>query len=176
MKLTGKAYWARVYEGNHDEYGGKEFYKITIVPTDESWVKFNKSGLSLKPKAVEEDGELGVTFRRDVHAKTGTDKNGKPWTMGGGAPQVVDEDGDEFDKLIGNGSVVEVAVDVYSIKAGPMKGKKGHRLDGVKVLEHVQYDSTDPDEDDDAPFEAEKATPEPEAKVESKTSKKKLPF
>ena len=172
MKLTGKAYWARVYEGNHDEYGGKEFYKITIVPTDESWVKFNKSGLSLKPKAVEEDGELGVTFRRDVHAKTGTDKNGKPWTMGGGAPQVVDEDGDEFDKLIGNGSVVEVAVDVYSIKKGPMKGKKGHRLDGVKVIEHVAYEAPD-DDDDDVPFEQDEPKKE---EAPAKGTKKKLPF
>ena len=182
MKLTGKAYWARVYEGNHDEYGGKEFYKITIVPDDESWVKFNKSGLSLKPKEVEEDGELGVTFRRDVHPKKGIDKKGKAWTMGGGAPQVVDEDGDEFDKLIGNGSVVEVAVDVYSIKAGPMKGKKGHRLDGVRVLEHVAYEAPDEDEDD-VPFEVDE-TPLPANKVAEKksasntglTGKKKLPF
>ena len=171
LKLRGTAYWARVYEGNADEYGGKEFYKITIAPDDESWVKFNKSGLTLKPKETGDDNELSVTFRRDVNAKSGIDKRGKPWTMGGGPPQVVDEDGYEFTKLIGNGSVVEVAVEVYTVKAGPMKGKKGHRLEGVKVLEHVAYEAPD-DEEESAD------SPEPEAKVETPTgvTKKKLPF
>lgn len=176
LKLKGTAYWARVYEGNHDEYGGKEFYKITLVPDDESWVKFNKSGLSLKPKETGDDDELSVTFRRDVHAKSGIDKKGKPWTMGGGAPQVVDADGDEFNKLIGNGSLVEIAVDVYTVKAGPMKGKKGHRLDGVKVLEHVAYEAPDDDEVEEGVPEvpASKASSKEEPK--SAAPKKKLPF
>jgi hypothetical protein len=177
MKITGKAFWARVYEGNHDEYGGKEQYKITIAPNDEGWVKFNKSGLTLKPKPVGDDDELSVTFRRDVQPKKGVDKNGKAWSMGGGVPQVVDGDGDEFTKLIGNGSVVEVAIDVYTIKAGPMKGKKGHRLDGVKVLEHIAYEAPDEDDesDSDVPFEQEEPAKE-EPKAGTKPAKKKLPF
>lgn len=174
-KLRGKAFWARVYEGNHDEYGGKEFYKITVALDDESWVKFNKTGSGLKPKAVASDDDtLGITFRRDVKGKSGV-KNGKKWEILGGPPQVVDEDGDEMTDLIGNGSEVEVAVDFYKVKNGPMKGKKGHRLEGVKVLELVHYEAPDDDEDedDDVPFEQD----EPEEEVKTpKVAKKKLPF
>lgn len=186
--LRGKAYWARVYEGNHDEFGGKEFYKITVALDSESWSKYNQSGLGLKPKAVSSDDSTpGITFRRDLHAKTGKDKNGKEWTLGGGAPRVVDADKQEFSELIGNGSVVEVLVNIYVVGAGPMKGKRGHRLEAVKVLEHIPYESMDFEDDpefaddtpekddkDEAPFD----TDEPEKKEEKPTKKasKGLPF
>lgn len=173
-KLKGKAFWARVYEGNHDEYGGKEFYKITVALDDESWVKFNKTGSGLKPKAVSSDDDtLGITFRRDVKGKSGI-KNGKKWEIPGGPPQVVDADGDEMTDLIGNESLVEVAVDFYKVKNGPMKGKKGHRLEGVKVLELVHYEAPDEDDEseDDVPFETEEEVKGPE----KKPAKKKLPF
>lgn len=169
FKFRGEAYWARVYEGNHDEFGGKEFYKITVALDDASWDTFNKSGLKLKPKGVSSDDDtLGITFRRDVHAKTGVDKKGKPWTLGGGAPRVVDVDGDEFDDLIGNGSVVEVLVERYPSKVG----KWGHRLEAVKVIEHVQYEAPDDDEED----EVEEPEVKQEEKTTKKTNKKDLPF
>lgn len=146
MKLRGTAYWAKVQEGNYDEFGGREFYKITVALDDASWVKFNKSGLGLQPKAVSKDEEdtLGVTFRRDVEAKTGIGKNGKKWTIGGGAPKVT-MDGEEFDGLIGNGSEVEVVVDVYDAKK---IRKKGHRLDEVRILDLVKYEAPEDDDDD----------------------------
>ncbi len=126
--FSGEAFWARVYEGNHDEYGGKEFYKITVALSDEGWTKYSKSGLKLQPKAVSSDDDTqGITFRRDLHPKTGT-YNGKEYSIGGGAPRVVDADGEVMTDLIGNGSKVEVLVNVYDITKGPMKGKKGHRL------------------------------------------------
>lgn len=168
-KFRGKAFWARVYEGNHDEFGGKEFYKITVALDDESWALFNKSGLKLKPKEVSSDDDtLGITFRRDVHAKTGVDKKGKPWSLGGGAPRVVDVDGDEFDDLIGNGSVVEVLVERYPSKIG----KWGHRLEAVKVIDHVQYEAPDDDEDEEDEVEEEPVKEEPKKKA----GKKDLPF
>ena len=164
FKFKGEAFWARVYEGNHDEYGGKEFYKITVALDDESWAKFSKSELKLKPKEVSQDDDTkGITFRRDVHPKTGVDKKGKAWTLGGGPPKVTDADGDEFDSLIGNGSVVEVTVERYPSKIG----KWGHRLEAVKVLEHVRYEAPDEDEEQEE---------QPEPKQESKKAKKDLPF
>lgn len=167
FKFRGKAFWARVYEGNHDEFGGKEFYKITVELDDESWVTFNKSGFKLKPKAVSSDDDnLGITFRRDVHPKTGKDKNGKDWSLGGGTPRVVDVDGDEFDELIGNGSVVEVLVERYPSKIG----KWGHRLEAVKVIDHVQYEAPDDDEEDEIVEEPVKEEPK------KKVGKKDLPF
>lgn len=167
--FTGKAYWARVYEGNHDEYGGKEFYKITVALDGSSWGKFSQSGLSLKVKPVEVDGEDGVTFKRDLHAKTGVDKKGKKWSLGGGTPRVVDEDGQEFSELIGNGSTVEVLVELYQVASGPMKGKWGHRLEAVKVLEHVKYEAPDDDEEIEEP-EVEEEAPK------TSTKKKGVPF
>jgi hypothetical protein len=146
MKLTGKAYWARVQEGNFDEFGGREFYKITVALDDASWVKFNKSGLGLQPKAVSKDDPdiIGVTFRRDVEPKTGKDKRGKTWSIGGGAPKVT-LDGEEFDGLIGNGSEVEVVVETYDTKIK----KKGHRLEKVNIIDLVKYEAPDDDDDDD---------------------------
>lgn len=186
--FQGEAYWARVYEGNHDEFGGKEFYKITVALNDESWAKYNKSGLKLQPKPVSSDDDTpGITFRRDLHAKTGTYKD-KEYSIGGGAPRVVDKDKQEFSELIGNGSVVEVLVNVYDITKGPMKGKKGHRLEAIKVLEHIPYESMDfvddpeEDEDDEAPFDTDNDVEEDvkeeveEKKEPKKKAAKGLPF
>lgn len=162
VKLSGKAFWARVYEGNHDEYGGKEFYKITVALDDESWARFNKSKMKLKPKEVSSDDDtLGITFRRYVHAKTGVDKKGKAWTLGGGPPIVIDADGDDFDELIGNGSTVEVLVETYQSKMGT-----GHRLEAVKVLDHITYEAPDDDDEEEVVVE--------EPKKQAK--KKALPF
>lgn len=175
--LRGKAYWARVYEGNHDEFGGKEFYKITVALDPESWSKYNQSGLGLKPKAVSSDDTTpGVTFRRDLQSKSGKDKNGKEWTLGGGAPRVVNSENEKFEELIGNGSIVDVLVNIYQVSSGPMKGKKGHRLEAVKIIEHIPYESNDftddPEFDDDNQVAEEK---EEKSQKSSKASSG-LPF
>lgn len=169
--FSGKAYYAMVYEGNHDEYGGKEFYKITVGLDGPSWAKFNKSGLSLKVRQIDDDDV--VTFKRDLVAKTGTTKKGKKFSLGGGAPRVVDADGEEFDKLIGNGSDVEVLVEVYEVASGPLKGKKGHRLEAVKVINHIPYE---PNDDEDEETEVEESQEESGEEAPKKSSKKGLPF
>lgn len=174
--FTGKAYWARVYEGNHDEYGGKEFYKITVALDGESWAKFSKSGLSLKTRPCEEDGDDSVTFKRDVHPKTGTDKTGKKYSLGGGTPRVVDRDGATFEELIGNGSEVEVLVNVYTIGKGPLAGKKGHRLEAVKVLEHIPYEAPDDEDEEETEVETPQEETPPVKTSPKTTSKKGVPF
>lgn len=168
FKFRGKASWARVYEGNHDEYGGKEFYKISVDMDEESVARFLKSGLRLQLKESEESGEDSVvTFRRDIHPKTGVGKNGKPYSLGGGPPKVTDEDGDEITDLIGNGSEVEVKVERYPSKIG----KFGHRLEAVKVIDLVKYEKPEDDEEEEAP------APKKEVKSEPvKKTKKDLPF
>ncbi len=168
--LRGKAYWARVFEDNPDEYGEKTFYKISLAPDDESVMKFNKSGMSLKYRELtsEEPDVMGYTFRRDVEGKTFKDKKtGKEKTLGGGAPRVVDADGKKWDEniLIGNGSVVEVLVSTYQTKTKPVK--TGHRLEAVKVLDLVQYEAPDDESD-----EEEEEAPQ----KETKSSKGKLPY
>lgn len=170
--LRGKSYWARVYEGNHDEYGGKEFYKITVALDDESWAKYNKSGMTLKAKPVsqsDEDAPLGVTFRRDKEPRVFKDKKtGEYVEFGGGAPDVLDANGKPIDDLIGNESDVEVLVSVYKTKTVPPK--TGHRLEKIKVLNLVPYDVFREDNFDD---EEETVV---EEKPVKKAGKKELPF
>ena len=170
--FSGEFFYSMVYEGSHDEYVGKEFYKVTIALDDASWSKFNKSGLSLKVRDL--DGKQVVTFKRDVHAKTGTDAKGKKWSLGGGPPRVIDEHGDDFDKLIGNGSTGELLIEVYEISSGPLKGKKGHRLEAVKILNHIPYEPND--DEDEEETEVEESQEETEEEAPKKSSKKGLPF
>ncbi len=170
LKLRGKAYYAQVgaKDTDPDEFGGREFYKLSLEMNDESWAKFSRSGLSLQSKHLKKDDEdspLVVTFRRDAEAKTGKDKKGRSWSLGGGKPVVVDSDGDELDEFIGNGSEVEIFVEVYEAKK--IK-KKGHRLEKIIVHELVRYEP--PEDEDDY---------EEEPVVETKKSsgkKKDLPF
>ena len=166
FKFKGEAYYAKVQEGNHDEYGGKEFYKISVALDDESWSKFSKSGLTLKAKELEAaDDQKVITFRRDVEAKTGVSKKtGKKYTLGGGPPKVT-LDGEAFDGFIGNGSEVEIVVERYPSKIA----KFGHRLESINVIDLIPYEPFEEDEDEDDVVET------PPVK-ETKTKKKDLPF
>lgn len=174
--LRGKLYWARVYEGNHDEYSGSEFYKVTLVPDDESWVKFSKTGSSLQAKPVSSDDDAkALTFRRDIHGKEVLDKKtGKKVILGGGPPLVKMADGEilDSDTLIGNGSEGEVLVEFYSSK----KTKRvGHRLEAIKIHDLVRYEPFSEDDDPSPDFDDD----EEEVKEEPKKSTKKnkdLPF
>lgn len=167
FKFKGEAYYAKVQEGNHDEYGGKEFYKISVALDDESWSKFSKSGLTLKPKELDAaDGQKVITFRRDVEAKTGVSKKtNKKYTLGGGPPKVT-LDGEAFDGFIGNGSEVEIVVERYPSKIA----KFGHRLESITILDLIPFEPFEDDEDEDDVV----VTKEPEKK--SVTKKKDLPF
>lgn len=173
--LSGKSYWARVYEGSHDEYSGKEFYKITVALDGDSWSKFSKSGMTLKARPVEKDSDIqGITFRRDLEGKEFVDKSsGKTKVLGGGTPRVVDENGDKMTALIGNGSEVEVLVEVYETKQKPPK--IGHRLEAVKVTKLIPYDEFREDDVEEETVQVD--TPKTDDSVPlQKTSKKDLPF
>lgn len=132
--IRGKAMWAKLFERNRDtgEYHTETdgVTSIEVVLEKEELDKLKATGSRLRPK-VTDDG-LSVRFRR-------------PWKHRsieefGGPPQVVDAEGKEWDDgvSIGNGSEVEVAIEVYDTSMG-----KGTRLTGVKVLEHVSYESED---------------------------------
>lgn len=139
--LTGSAHWAKPFERNRDtaDKATHPAVKEKLTQTEgqtsielhleqEEWDKYVLSGGRKKGTPTEE-GLISVRFTR-------------PWKHGtieafGGAPQVVDKYGSEWDdtKSIGNGSVVEVAVSVYDSAAG-----KGTRWEGVRVLELVEYE------------------------------------
>lgn len=132
LYLKGKAMWAKPFERNRDRGEYHEatdgITSIDLLMEKEELDKLKDSGSRLRPKVTDEG--LSVKFKR-------------PWKHPtieefGGAPQVVDKDGNDWDDgvAIGNESVVEIAVDVYDTQMG-----KGTRLAGIKVLDLVEYET-----------------------------------
>lgn len=160
VKLTGLGYWAKVFEDHRDLTGYEDALKdsggqctIDVDLDASSIAKLNQSKSMLKGKdSPDNDGLTRVRFKRK-------------WTeaYGGGAPKVVKADGSvwDFDEdgSIGNGSTVEIILNVYDTSR---KSIVGTRLEKVKVISHVEY-NPDADEDD-APPPAKapvKAAPKP---------------
>lgn len=132
--LTGVAKWAKVRTPD-EEYGT---YTVDLYPTEDSWNLYNESGLKLKTRESE-DGKF-LTFRRkDVEynfAKKEEVTNGPPLVY------LKDKDGEYRlwpQGLIGNGSTITVAIDVYKSK----KYGKGHRLERVFVDDLVVFTPTE---------------------------------
>jgi hypothetical protein len=138
--LQGKALWAKVFERNRDRESPNDMVNqklkasdgqtsLTLVMDQEELAKFEASGSRKKVNNLEDGPAVNFT---------------RPWKHRienfGGAPQIVDADGADWDDsvAIGNGSEVEVAISIYDTQAG-----KGTRLEGVKVLELVPYEEGD---------------------------------
>ena len=169
VKLTGYAYWAKVFEDNRDKTGFEnalvEIGGQTTIDMDldnESMEKLKKSkSMKRGSPSNDNDGMTRVRFTRK-------------WTeeYGGGEPTVVKADGTKWDYdedgPIGNGSTVEVVLSVYDTSR---KAIVGTRLDKVKVLEHKAYN---PDGDDD---EEEEVKPVAKAKASAKMElEEEIPF
>lgn len=129
--ITGTAMWAKLFERNRDRGSYHEdtdgITCVDLILEKEELDKLKASGSQLKPRVTDEG--LVIKFKRPwVHASI---------SEFGGMAQVVDKDGNDWDDgvSIGNGSTLEVAVDVYDTQKG-----KGTRLTGVKVLEHVEFE------------------------------------
>ena len=169
VKLTGYAYWAKVFEDNRDktgfenalvEIGGQTTIDMDLDAENMDKLKKSKSMKRGSP-SNDNDGMTRVRFTRK-------------WTeeYGGGEPTVVKADGTKWDYdedgPIGNGSTVEVVLSVYDTSR---KAIVGTRLDKVKVLEHKAYN---PDGDDD---EEEEVKPAAKAKAPSKVDlEDEIPF
>jgi len=177
--LSGVAYWARPHEGQEDEYEDKKFYKITLVPDDESWAKFARTGLKLKKKPVNKDDDApeGLTFKRDLEGKEIEDKKtGKIKVLGGGPIPVVDSDGQTLTCEIGNGSLVDILVNVYD---GEYKKRRyvGHRTEKIRVNKLVKYDPfAEDDLSDFGTGSKVEEEDEEEVPVKKTTKKSDLPF
>jgi hypothetical protein len=172
--FSGEIFWSKVFEGQADSYdGGPEFYKITLIPDDESWAKFKASKLKLKPREVSsDDSRLAITFRRDKAPKVLEDGT----ELGGGTPRVLDAEGDPWDtnKLIGNGSKGQILVNRYFPKTKP--NLVGHRLEAVKILKHVPYEAGGDPFTKDWSFTDEDDEPQEDAKpVKEKTTTRVKP-
>ena len=169
VKLTGYAYWAKVFEDNRDKTGFEnalvDVGGQTTIDMDldaESMEKLKKSkSMKRGTPSNDNDGMTRVRFTRKWIEE-----------YGGGEPTVVKADGTKWDYdedgPIGNGSTVEVVLSVYDTSR---KAIVGTRLDKVKVLEHKIYN---PDADDD---EEEEVKPAAKAKTPTKVElEDEIPF
>jgi hypothetical protein len=139
LDVTGTAMWAKVTEASRDrgsskaegaKYDYPEACTIDVVLGQED-LKVVKAANPKVNVNITDEG-MSVKFRRNW-------LNGRnpKW---GGVPEVVDADNNPWpeDKLIGNGSTVRVAAEVYDTQYG-----KGMRLLKVMVLEYVEPDLPD---------------------------------
>ena len=159
VKLKGIGYWAKVFEENRDktgyegaleEFGGQTTIDVDL--DDEMMTKLQKSKSMKKGRPSDDnEGMTRVKFTRKWQEN-----------YGGGAPKVVDSEGEEWDYdergPIGNGSEVEVLLSVYDTSR---RGIVGTRLEKVKVTNHIPYN---PDEDEDEPSKKETQKSAPKSK------------
>ena len=167
VKLTGLAYWSKVFSANRDLTGYEDALKdvggqttIDMDLDDENLAKLRKSkSMKRGTDSPDNDGLTRVKFTRKWEHIIQTKKG--PVDLGG-EPVVVKADGTKWDYdedgPIGNGSTVEVTLSVYDTVR---KAIVGTRLDKVKVIEHVPYEPADEDE-------AEDEAPPPKAKAPAK--------
>lgn len=161
-KFIGKTAYPKVYEP--DEFRGSKKWKVPLYPDDETLQRIKDAGIQLKVKddSGEKSGVSGkyVTFSRGTTVNFGSG----PEDM---APPIIrDKDGeilvgydDAFEPtgdpvIIGNGSEVELLVEVYETK----NFGNGQRILEVKILDLIEYnpDNDDPDEEEVKPQEAPK--------------------
>lgn len=142
--FQGPVKWAKVFEFNMDdgEYapeGGQYTIDIGLGKKEiKEVLTWNKN---YEPK--DDEDFKGVQFIKFKRKNRHLSKKGKLIKDWSGPPKVVDADGNPWDedKLIGNGSICTVKLNVTEGKMFSFV-----RLEGVRVDEHVAYE---PDEDDD---------------------------
>ena len=126
--ITGTAMWAKVFahnkDANVDFHGPGGAYVVDLIVDKEELDSFVSTGARTTPKTTDEG--MSIKFKR---------KHTHPTIPAfGGPPQVVDADKQAWDgTLIGNGSTLEIAYTVYDTKLG-----KGTRMEGVRVIEHIE--------------------------------------
>jgi len=118
--------WASIKEPN-TKYDPR--WEIEAELTDEQAAMFSDAGVKLK----EDEGVKLIRFKRNV---TGTKKDGTKYDLD--PPKVVDAHKTPLDKLVGNGSLVNIA---YELREWNVAGNTGVKpsLNAVQVLELVEY-------------------------------------
>lgn len=129
--ISGIAMWAKLNEKNRDFYDENDThgsYRLSLVIPQDKVTYFEGMGAKVK---VDKDGNAYLDVKRP-HAVDYTDKETgeeKVWELG--PPEVLDENLEPFTGLIGNGSPVNVEVEIR--KYGPKLKKATLRILKVQV-------------------------------------------
>jgi len=173
--ISGIAYWAKVFEQNRDKTGyNNELADVggqTTIDLDvdqEGLSQFMSSGSAGVPRPSPDNGGMfRIKFKRRWEDR-----------YAGGEPDIFTADGQPWDietmGLIGNGSKVDVKFEVYETSKKP-----GTRLLGVRVVDHVPYESDyEPQEQVDFNFQAPsgKASKPKAAPAKKETVDDEIPF
>lgn len=143
LKFKGLVAWARIWEGQEDDYNGDKHWKLSFYPTKEVAEDIKNAGIQARMK--DDDGE-----KSGVAGKYFVFKRKLEESFGGGEPQkmepvkVRDKNGKLIEERIsiGNGSTVEVTLEVYPTK----RFGKGTRLNEVRILDLIEYVPPERDE------------------------------
>jgi len=167
--LPGIAYWAKVFEFNRDKTGYNNELAhcggqttIDLDVDNDGLAIYMKSKAGGRPRpSPDNDGMMRVKFKRKWEDR-----------YSGGEPDVFTADGQRWDTetmgLIGNGSKVEVMYEVYETSYG----NYGTRLSGIRVVDHVPYES-DYEPQEKVTFDFQSPAPKPAAtKADTKPKSK----
>lgn len=130
LVFTGKTKWCKPYPGQESVKFKK--WTLNFYPTAED--RKTISGLKLRGGVKEDEDGLYYIFGRRA------DDQRNP-----GGIIVVDAAGNPFTKLIGNGSTVEVTLQVYGWDNEFGKGT-GVRIVRIRVIDWVEYKRPEQDE------------------------------
>jgi hypothetical protein len=133
MVATGQLQWAKVLGAPVvDEYNPEGLWSIDLIVDDKEKKRLEKEGLKSKQKDPN-------TFNFKLPAMTNKGLPNRP-------PTIVDANKQPWDMntLIGNGSTGNVSFFTYEHKMTPAYGL-GKRLKAVQVVEHVPYESKEPE-------------------------------
>lgn len=155
IKVRGRAAWARVQKENYDDYRGSKNWKICLFMSKDEEKKLKEAGSQVRVK-YDEGEKSGIEgkyyqFKRAVEKDWG--RGVEPLT-----PVEITYQGQDFQEAIGNGSEVELTLEVYPTK----NFGNGTRLVSVDILDLIEYvkpeQNEDDEEEDTPPFDIEKVT------------------
>lgn len=143
VELECEVEWAKVFGFNRDKTGPNGVWEetegrtsVVALLTQAQFRHLKSIGVQKQAKDVDDQGRIKVQFTRKWVDK---------FPNWGGAPRVLNADGSDFNTdeqgLIGNGTRAIVFISVY--QAGKLVGT---RLEGLQVLDLVEYISDKPAE------------------------------
>lgn len=153
-KFKGLIAWARIYDGQEDDYNGNKHFKISFYPTKEVADEIQAAGVQTNLK--DDDGEKSGVAGKYFVFKRELEKEFNSVVQKMERVKVYSKDGKLLEERtsIGNGSTVEVTLEIYQTK----RFGKGTRLHSIRILDLIEYTppsddsvSVDPNETIDLP-------------------------
>lgn len=192
-KFRGVSSYAMIY--SPDEYNDKRFWKLNLHPTKQVIEEIRAAGLQNKLKddtgRIENVSGQYFTFKRECEKEFSNgktyfsppevlDKDGKKlvWYKRDGKQIQSYTDGDRPERvgepvLIGNGSEVEVTIEIYPTK----RFGNGSRVASVRIIDLVEYnpdDSSDNVGDDESDTSTQDEVKVHQVEQPTKNEKKKV--